>query len=111
MSEQSHTPFHTEGIVTNPAGGVLLATSGPLPEGVHTFSIFAGCTVNTRVNFVWRDALSVSKHTQPIFVVASNTFMHAHPSTLSIPCDEGDTFTLETAISITGSVAGTLCVA
>lgn len=112
MSEQSTAPFHTEGIITNPlTAGVLLATSGLLAEGVHTFSLIAGCTVAARINLVWRKADTTIKHNQPIFLVASNAFQHDHPAGLSIVCEQDDTFTLETATAIVGSVQGSLCVA
>lgn len=112
MSEQSQPPFHSEGILTNPLANVMLADSGALPEGVHTFSYIAVASVVGRIQFEWRRADNTIKHAQPLVLAAASPFMHAQPSALSIVCDEGDRFVIVVGPNvIVGLVQASLCVA
>lgn len=112
MAEQSQPPFHSEGILTNPVANTLLADSGALPEGVHTFSYIAVSSVQARVQFEWRKVDATVKHAQPLVLAAASPFMHAQPTALSIVCEEGDRFVIVMGpAAIAGLAQASLCVA
>jgi hypothetical protein len=112
MAEQSIIPFHTEGVKVNPLAGALLADSGPMTEGSHTFAYMMGCTVSARVAFEWRDSIGTLKHSQPIFLPISQMFMHTHPPAVSLVCAEGDTLQIVVGgAAIIGAVQATLSIA
>lgn len=113
MSEQSQPPFHTEGLQSNPVAGTLLADSGPLSEGSHTFEIIVQATVSTRIDFEWRDANDAVKHRQPFLIpAASASPPYKHPADISVYCAQDDRFVLVVpdAVSL-GDVHGSLAVA
>lgn len=113
MSEQSTPPFHTEGIVgplSIPAG-TMLADSGALAEGAHSFSYICMASVQARIQFEWRNSGGAAKHIQPLVLAAAQPFMHTQSALFTIECAEGDHFVIVTGPgAIVGLVQAALCV-
>lgn len=111
MSEQSHAPFHSEGIKNSPiAINTVLAHSGALVEGSHGFSLIAQATLGARITFEWRKVDDSVKHSQPFMLSANEPFMHRHPMDMPIPCEEGDYFIIFMPIALLGSAHASLSV-
>lgn len=65
--------WHSNGALTNPVAGDILADTGPLLVGISTISVLVDTTVAGYVELVHRNALNTTDlHTQPIWVDSGN---------------------------------------
>lgn len=95
----------TNGIVTNPGAGAVVADTGAIGGGASTYTIIVAATAITRFEVAVRNAAnSADVAVQNFFVTANGNFT----AMLPIDVPPGGRIVIRTPAAVTGSVQGSI---